>query len=310
MMRMLITGGSGLLGGNLALMAAREHEVYATYYRHRTVLKGCQMVRLNLTDEKQIHDLVADIKPEVVVHTAAMTDADRCEGEKEQAWRVNVTGTAHLVGACARTGSRLIYVSTDLIFDGRKGLYSEEDDPNPLSYYGRTKLEGEKVLAGHGVNCCILRSALMYGWSPHPGKPSSSEWVLEGLRAGRALNLFDDQYRSPILVNNLGEAILDICQQELQGLYHLAGPERISRYHFARILAEVFDLNTELLRPGSLDKARLAAARPRDCSLRVEKARQVLNVELLDPRRGIQRLKELEDGGYVEELRQSERSKD
>ena len=224
-MRILITGGSGLLGGSLAFIAVARHEVHATYHRHPVTIAGCQMHRLDLADRRQIARLVESVNPHVVVHTAAMTNADECERKKDEAWQINVVATDHLAQACQQAGSKLIYISTDLVFDGQKGGYSEEDTPNPLSYYGQTKLEAERLLTRYDLSYCSIRSALMYGWNIRSGKVCHTEWMLRALKAGQYVDLFADQYRSPILVNNLCEAILDICHKDLQGIYHIGGSQ-------------------------------------------------------------------------------------
>ena len=319
-LRILITGGSGLLGGNLAFIAAARHEVRATYRRPPVVIAGCQMHQLDLADGRQISRLIESIDPHVVVHTAAMTNADECEKRKYEAWQINVVATEHLARACKQAGSKLIYISTDLIFDGQKGWYAEEDEPNPLSHYGQTKLEAERLLTRYDLNYCIIRSALMYGWNIRPDKLCHSEWMLAALRAGQSINLFTDQYRSPILVNNLCEVVpstrlrrrpefiegtgLDICHKDLRGIYHVGGPQRVSRYDFGRALTQVYGFGEERLNPTAQDEAGLTAPRPRDCSLDTAKAQADLDVPLLDVQAGLRRFKELEEAGYVERLRQ------
>lgn len=303
-MRILITGGSGLLGGNLAFIAAARYEVHATYHRHPVAITDCQMHQLDLTDGRQITRLIESVDPQVVVHTAAMTNADECEKRKDTAWQINVVATKHLVRACQKAGGKLIYMSTDLIFDGRKGWYSEEDAPNPLSYYGQTKLEAERLLTRHDLNYCSIRSALMYGWNIRSGKLCHTEWMLEVLGAGQSVDLFADQYRSPVLVNNLCEAVLDICDKDLRGIYHIGSPQRVSRYDFGRALAQVYGFGEEHLNSITQDDADLSAPRPRDCSLDTTKAQAALDVPLLDVQAGLRRFKELGEAGYVQRLRQ------
>ncbi len=303
-MRLLITGGSGLLGGNLAFIAAASHQVHATYHRHPVTIPGCRMHPLDLADKRDIARLLESVQPDVVVHTAAMTSPDECERRRDDAWRVNVEGTEHLARACQKAGSKLIYINTDLIFDGQKGWYSEEDEPRPILYYGQTKLEAERLLVRHDLNYCSLRCALMYGWNLRPEKLCHAEWMLKALRADQPINLFTDQYRSPILVNNLCAAILAVCRKDLQGIYHVGGPQRISRYDFGRELARVYGFAEEHLHPISQDEAGLTAPRPRDCSLDTTKAQAALDVHLLDVQAGLRRFKELEETGYVARLRQ------
>ncbi|MEW5768522.1 MAG: SDR family oxidoreductase [bacterium] len=301
-MRLLITGGSGLLGGNLTFMSAREGiETYAAYCSRPVKIAGATTFSLDITQRSDVLSKIEEIQPDVIIHTAAVTKPDVCEEDQGLAWRVNVTGTENLVQAAKITQTKFIYLSTDLVFDGRAGLYREDDPTNPLSCYAWTKLEGEKIVTANSTNCCIVRTAVIYG--PSIGGGSFSEWVIRGLKEGQQVPLFVDQFRSPILVTNLAQALLEICHRGITGLYHLGGAERINRLDFGRILTQEYGFPEANLPPVAMDDFGFKAPRPKDCSFDISRAKKTFKVRFLGAKEGIKRLKELEDEGYPEQLR-------
>jgi dTDP-4-dehydrorhamnose reductase len=291
-----------LVGGNLSFIAASlGHEVLGTTCKHPVEVPGCQTITLDLRSPIPALRSLQHQRFDCIIHTAAITNPDYCELHKTEAWRVNVEGTRHLANWCQQMGYYLIYFSTDLVFDGEKGLYSEEDPPNPLSYYATTKLEGERVVSESRVEYCIVRSAVVYGWNITK-KMSFSEWILDCGRRGKEATLFLDQYRSPILVNNLAHVILDIAGKRLKGLLHVGGPERIDRFTFGLKLVETFKMNKRFIKGVRMKDFPFQARRPMDCSFDIGRLRRVCNIELLDVREGLKRFKELEEEGYVERL--------
>ncbi|MEM2618786.1 MAG: dTDP-4-dehydrorhamnose reductase [Candidatus Hadarchaeales archaeon] len=285
-MKLLITGSSGLLGSKL-VEAAKDHEVLATY---GTKPLFPDSVRMDITSKNEVLRIVSDFKPDVVVHTAAETDVDGCELNKGRAWQVNVGGTKNIAEACAKVGASLVYVSTDYVFDGEGGLYTEEDVPNPINYYGLTKLEGEKQVMkvdGH----LIARTSVLYGW--HPWKKNFATWLLNSLREQKQIAIVDDHYNSPTLADNLAELLLEAVKKGLTGLYHIAGRERVSRFRFALEIARIFELNGELIKPIKMAELKAwVAKRPRDSSLRVDKIERQLKIKPLNVSEGLRLMKE------------------
>ena len=273
-MKLLITGASGLLGSRLAELAIRKnHEVYSAYSQHQPTYGT--PIQLDISDKNHVEKAFKKIEPEVVVHTAALTDVDKCELEKELAWKINVEATNHIATASACMNSHLTYVSTDYVFDGEKGCYREEDQANPISHYGYTKLKGEELIKEHATKWCITRPSVLYGWLSH--KQNFATWLINNLNQKKEVKILKDQYISPTLNTNLAEMLLEIAERNMTGTLHTAGATRVSRHEFALKLAEVFNLNINLVKPAKMNEMPWRAKRPRDSSLNVSKALTLLN---------------------------------
>jgi len=274
-LRVLITGASGLLGSKIAELAVKlGYEVYSGYLTHEPT-HGTPL-KLEVRDIDALRRIFDKVKPEVVIHTAALTDVDKCEIDKELAWNINVEGTRNVAELSKRYEAFLVYVSTDYVFKGDKGMYRETEEANPVNYYGLTKLEGERRVIDILDEYCIARSSVIYGSRPASGKVNFALWIIERLRRGEAVNVLRDQWNSPTLNTNLAEMIIEIAERKLIGIYHLAGATKVSRYEFASMIAEVFDLNKELIRPVTMNRLEWIAPRPRDSSLDVLKAMKTL----------------------------------
>jgi dTDP-4-dehydrorhamnose reductase len=273
-LKLLITGASGLLGSRLAELAIREnHEVYSAYSQHQPTYGT--PIQLDISDKNHVEKAFKKIEPEAVVHTAALTDVDKCELEKELAWKINVEGTNHIATASACMNSHLTYVSTDYVFDGEKGCYREENQANPISHYGYTKLKGEEIIKEHATKWCITRPSVLYGWLSH--KQNFATWLINNLNQKKEVKILKDQYISPTLNTNLAEMLLEIAERNMTGTLHTAGATRVSRHEFALKLAEVFNLNIDLVKPAKMNEMPWRAKRPRDSSLNVSKALTLLN---------------------------------
>jgi dTDP-4-dehydrorhamnose reductase len=303
MEKILITGGSGLLGGNLAMMAREKFEVYATYYRHPIKIKKCITLSLDIRNQRETFRAITKIRPELIIHTAALTDVDYCEEHPEEAWSLNVGGTMNLAMAAENIGAKFVYISTDSVFDGKKGMYTEEDYPSPLNHYAKTKLEGENILGKFDLNYSIVRTCI-YGWNMQK-KFSLAEWVINELHNKKKLAMFTDVFFSPILVNNLSEAIFEIYERDISGLLNVAGSERCSKFHFGKKIAEVFFLDGSYIEPISIDDYKgFKAPRPKDVSLDVSKAKRKLRTKLLNVEEGLVWMRELLQKDFVKELKE------
>jgi dTDP-4-dehydrorhamnose reductase len=284
-MKILITGSNGLLGSKL-VEAAKGHEILPTY---STKPLFPDSLKMDITSRNEVLRIISEFKPDVVIHTAAETDVDGCEVNKDRAWDVNVEGTKNIAEACAEVGTPPVYVSTDYVFDGEKGLYDEDDKPNPINYYGLTKLEGEKHIAKIGGHL-IARTSVLYGW--HRWKKNFATWVLESLKQKKRITVVDDHYNSPTLADNLAELLLEAVENGLTGLYHIAGRERISRFKFALEIAKTFGLDSELVKQIKMAELKAwVARRPRDSSLRVDKIQRELKTRLLSISEGLRLMK-------------------
>ena len=271
-MKIFITGGSGLAGSRLAEMAlARGDEVFSGYAHNRPACgRG---VRLDLLDPDGIRDTIERTRPDAIVHSAALTDVDRCEREKDLAFKINVEGTRAVAEGARAAGSFLVYVSTDYVFDGRRGLYREGDQTGPVSYYGLSKLLGEELSLDQG---CVARTCVIYGRRPASGKVNFAQWILNSLGSGKEISVVTDQFITPTLNSNLAAMLLEAADRQLSGIYHLSGASRVSRYDFACQLADTFELDSRLILPSRMSDLDWLAERPKDSSLDTSKARQML----------------------------------
>jgi len=272
--KLLITGASGLLGAKVCEIALRKnHEVYAAYSEHKP-LYGTP-VELDILDPKAERQALDKIEPEAVVHAAALTDVDRCELEKELAWRTNVEATANLARLCKERGAFLVYVSTDYVFNGAKGMYKETDKPAPINHYGFTKLKGEEAVQTLD-NYCIARGSVIYGSTPATGKANFASWLLDKVRKKEEVKIITDQWNSPTLNVNIALMIIETLEKRRTGTFHLAGATRLSRYEFAQHFAKTFNLDSKYITPAKSKQIKWVARRPKDSSLNVRKAEQTL----------------------------------
>ena len=288
MTRLLIIG-SGLLGNCFAEMAVNTFVTFATYNEHSLDLKGCKSYYLNITNNADVTTLVQKLKPDYIIHTAALTDVDHCERDKRLAWNINVEGTRHISEISRKISAKLIYISTDYVFDGHGGMYKENDSTNPIDYYGATKLGGENLVKDL-KDYIIVRPSVLYGWNPV--KLNFVTWVIQGLKKENAINVVNDQFNSPTLADNLVELILELIEKEENGIFHASGSERISRLDFAIRIAEIFGLNEDLIKPITSDQLNWTAKRPMDSSLDVSKISRI--AKPLDVEDSLIRMRDLE----------------
>ena len=288
-MKLLITGASGLYGSKLAQMAlSKNYEVYSSDIQSLSIYGN--FVKLDISGKAQVDEAFKTIKPDVVVHAATLTDVDKCEPNKELAWKVNVEGTKNIVEAAKDTGSFLIYISTDYVFGGETGRYKETDLPNPINYYGVTKLKAEEIVKTQ-KEYFIARPSVMYGSTPAAGKVNFALWIIEKLRKGEHVKIVTDQWNTPTLNTNLAEMTLEVIEHKLTGIYHLCGATRLSRFEFAEQIADVFSLDKGLIDKVLSSQFTLLAKRPMDSSLDTSKAQQTLQHKPLEMDMALKQLK-------------------
>jgi dTDP-4-dehydrorhamnose reductase len=289
-MKLLITGASGLYGSKIAEIAENKgHEVYSFHSQH-PVTHG-KPIQIDISDKTKVKTEIEKINPETIIHAATMTDVDKCELNRELAWKINVDGTDAVAQAAKLSNAFFIYISTDYVFDGSKGNYTETDLPSPLSYYAYTKLKAEEHVKAIFDEYCIARPSVIYGAQPAAGKVNFALWVLNKLRNKEQANVFIDQWNSPTLNTSLAEMTLETAERKLNGTYHLSGETRISRYDFAKALAKTFELDQSLLNSSSLKDFAFPAKRPKDSSLNTNKASQILKNKPLRIEQALEKLK-------------------
>jgi dTDP-4-dehydrorhamnose reductase len=269
---LLITGGSGYLGTCLAGQARESWHVVATYRAHPSSLPGCDTERLDIRDEAAVSKLLVDVRPRAVVHAAA----DMSSPAAMQS--TIATGTQNVAAAAAAVGARLVHLSTDVLFDGEHGPYTESDAPMPITPYGLAKAEAERVVTGLCPDAAIVRTSLIYGFDPPDPR---TLWVVDSLREGRLITLFTDEIRSPVWVEQLAAALLELVagdRDSMAGVWHLAGPQPLTRYGFGERLARAYGLDPAGITPGLSHESGLI--RPRNCVLDVSKAHMRLQSPL------------------------------
>jgi dTDP-4-dehydrorhamnose reductase len=297
MARILITGASGFLGHNLLLGLRSSHELFAGYYSNQPAVSGCNPIAFDVTRESQVFEQMRRIKPDVVAHAAALSRPDECETNPEGARNVIVEGTRHVAHACREEGARLVHISTDLVFDGSKGNYTEEDEVRGISVYSRSKIEAEDIVRGSDPAAVVLRVAVLYG-TGSPAYPGYIESVLRQWRRGEPVTFYTDQYRSPTFAPQAAECINKLLRYpEVCGILHLGGADRVSRFDFGVLMARQVGAPASLLRPGSMWDAVSAAPRGSDCSLVSARIERVVGLKPMSCADG---LKVLLQGGRTE----------
>lgn len=274
-MKLLVTGASGLLGSKLAQIAlARNLEVYGGF-SNDAVPFGIP-IKFDVSDRNQVDAAFKASKPDVVVHAASLTDVDKCELNQSLAWKINVEGTRNVAEATAKLGAFLVYISTDYVFSGEKGCYKEDAAPNPINYYGLTKLKAEETAKQFVPGCCIARTSVIYGATPATGKINFALWLINKLQSGESVRIVTDQWNSPTLNTSLANMALEVVDRRLSGVFHLCGASRVSRCEFALKIAETFGLDAGLIERVDSSTFKWPAKRPVDSSLDTSKANTLL----------------------------------
>lgn len=273
--RILVTGASGLLGGRLAELLARSHDVIAV--RHRApVPLGLAAVDADLLAPESLERAIEAARPEAVVHSAALAEVDRCQSDPDLARRCNVDASGALARLCHARSLRLVALSTDLVFAGDRAWTPEDVPPHPLMVYGRTKLDGEGAVLAEAPEAVVVRVALVLGRGYGP-RTTASETIATALAAGRRARLFTDQYRTPIDPESVAEAVHRLLDRPLSGRLHLGGPERLSRYALGLRVARAFALPTDGIEGVTADASADRVARPADVSLDSTRAHRELD---------------------------------
>lgn len=290
-MKILITGASGLYGSKLAELAtARSYTVYSGYSRDKPAFGT--PIQFDVSDKNRVEEVFKKVNPDVVVHAAALTDVDKCELNKELAWRINVEGARNIAEAVKTCSAFLVYISTDYVFNGEAGWYEETDRADPVNYYGLTKLKAEELVEDLVEEYCIARASVIYGSTPAAGKINFALWVLNKLKNNEQVKIVTDQWNSPTLNTNLAGMTLEILERKLTGTFHLSGATRINRYDFTKLMAQIFNLDVNLINPCSSAGFSWAAKRPRDSSLKTAKAEQTLQNKPLPIKQALERMKQ------------------
>lgn len=280
MNKILVTGSNGLLGQKITdlALADKAFELIATSRgenRH-PVKNGYRYVDLDILDQRQLHETVAEYRPDTIINTAAMTNVDACEHDPEGCRKLNVEAVAALVELCEEYGIHLIHLSTDFIFDGQDGPYAEEALPNPLSLYGQSKLDAENIIQQSTCKWAILRTILVYGVVADMSRSNIVLWAKGALEKGQPLNVVNDQWRMPTLAEDLAQACLLAAAKEAKGIFHISGKDLFAIHELVAAVADFWGLDKSLIREVSSSTLSQAAPRPARTGFILDKAVSVL----------------------------------
>lgn len=287
-MKILVLGGSGIVGETF-LEKAKKHQLLATYDKNKINSNTITVFQIHLPDDSlKLKKLIINEQPEIVLNTMAYSNADFCEENKEKTYDLHVKITKIITTVCNEINAKIIFLSTDYVFDGKKGNYQEEDLPNPINYYGETKYEAEKIILNNSNNL-ILRTSLIYGSGI---KIRFLNFVLDNLKKEQEIYAYNDVFNSATLVDELVNAILKSIDFNICGILHVAGLTCVSRFEFAKTIAKIFNFNQKLIKPISVTTAKLKANRPIRPCLDSSKARKILKMEFSTIDEGVKQIYE------------------
>jgi len=272
-LKFLVTGSAGLVGQQVVKYLSKSNQVFSCYNESKP--EYGDSVKMDLKNYEMVSSVLTEIKPDVVIHLGAMTGVDLCEKEESMAFDINTKATQIIAQQCSILNTFLVYVSTDYVFDGNTGMYEENDTTNPLGFYGKSKLLGEKSIQNFSSNWCIARTSTPFGL--HSTKKSFPIWVIENLQKQKQIDVLTDQFTSPTYVPNLSKMLIEISERHLNGIFHVAGATKISRYDVARMISNKLNFDEKLLRDVSINELKWEAQRPKDSSLNISKADIILN---------------------------------
>lgn len=280
-MKILITGSNGLLGQKLVeLISTKEDQLIATAKSTLVIaLPRGEFHPLDITRLEDVEYAINKTKPDVIINTAAMTQVDQCETEKEKCWLNNVTAVENLVTVCTKTNTRLIHVSTDFIFDGTHGPLDELAVPNPLSYYGESKLAAEKIIQASDIDWAILRTVLVFGVTHDMSRSNIVLWVKKSLEEGKTINVVNDQWRTPTLAEDLAMGCYLAAKKKAKGIYNISGYEMMTPYDIAIKTSGFFGLDKSLIKQTDSTQFKQPAARPPKTGFIIDKAKKELGYQ-------------------------------
>ena len=284
MKKILVTGAFGQLGASLCEVLSNK-SILATG-RIITMTEKYRSVELDITNQKNVEELIHNYKPDIIIHLAAMTDVDGCEKDPEIAFDVNVRATENLL---RNFRGKFIYISTDYVFDGEKGPYSEDDKVNPVSVYGKTKLYGENLIQESDIDWVILRSNIIFSYNDRT-KASFVNWVVDSLKRKQIITVVNDQWNNPTWTNDLANVISMIIEKNISGLYHYGGGDFLNRLEFAKMIASAFSLDRELIQPITTPELNWLAQRPLKSGLYTNKIELDLGIEPLPIQKALDKM--------------------
>lgn len=293
MKTVFITGANGLLGQAIISLFTREtdYELITSSVEDKPFLEyGHKYEKLDIMNKEEVKKLIGYYEPDVIINCAAYTEVDKCETERELCWRLNVDGVKNIIIAAKKCDAKIIHFSTDYIFDGKNGPYTEDATPNPLSFYGRSKLASENALISSGIEHVIIRTMVLYGIG-NTIKKNFALWLVETLKKKQAVTIVTDQIGNSTIADDLAYGTYKIIEKNRTGIYNIAGKDILSRYDFALKLCEVFGFDKKLVSPILTSELSQPAPRPLNSGLIVLKAEADLGIKLMDSLESLRLLK-------------------
>jgi len=276
MKTILVTGSNGLLGQKItaAILSGKQFNLIATAKGINRFIgaEGYNYVEMDITNADQVRQVIAKFKPDTIIHTAALTNVDKCQADQELAWQLNVASVKILINICEQYPIQLIHLSTDFIFDGANGPYDELAAANPLSYYGKTKLEAEELLKKSTIKWAILRTILVYGVISDKNRSNIVLWAKNALSQGEPIKVVSDQWRMPTLAEDLANCCLLAAEKEAHGVFNVSGKDMMSVAELVYRVAEFWKLDTRLIQEVSSASLNQSAARPVRTGFNIQKA--------------------------------------
>lgn len=300
MPRILVTGASGLLGLNLALQACDRADVFGTVFSQELAKVPFKVIRADLIDEHEFSACMDESRPDIIFNCAALANLEACESDPLSARELNAALPERLALISRRRSIKLVHVSTDAVFDGQQGNYSENDLPNPLSVYAKTKLEGEQAVLQSDSRALVVR-VNFFGYSL-AGKRSLAEFFLYNLAAGTRVFGFNDVLFCPLLVQHLNDILLEMVSKDLKGLFHVVSPQCLSKYEFGVKIAKLFGLNDGLVESASINRGGLKAPRSLNITLNIDKLKGSLGHPIPDLQSSLEKFHQLFVEGYPQKL--------
>jgi dTDP-4-dehydrorhamnose reductase len=274
-MRILVTGANGLLGQKLVGLLQKDNSIHLIATAKSQLIPKLtrgEFHSLDVTNVREVDDVISSVQPDVVINTAAMTQVDECELNHEICWKANVSSVQNLVNACVKKDIHLIQLSTDFIFDGTYGPLDENAIPNPISYYGSSKLAAEELIMKSPVSWCIIRTVLVYGVAEGLNRTNIITWVKKSLEDNKTIRVVTDQWRTPTLAEDLALGCYLAAKKKAKGIYNISGKDFLNPYQMAIKTAEYFNLNKALIVEADAGNFSQPARRPPKTGFVVDKA--------------------------------------
>jgi dTDP-4-dehydrorhamnose reductase len=276
--RILIIGSNGMLGQQVTQQFVNngKYELQLASNENESFISDLQYKKIDISVKKEVKDLVLNFYPDFIINLAAYTNVDKSEIEKELCWNINVNAIEYLAKYCVPANSHLIHISSDYVFDGQNGPYSEDDLPNPISYYGRSKLAGENIIKKFNIPSTVIRTNVLFGYAKF-GRPDFVKWVVNSLENKKEIKIVTDQINNPTFLDDIAGSIKTITDNSVTGLYNIGGSEFLNRYEFTKRIADFFKLDFSLVKPILTKDLNQPAPRPLKSGLRINKAEKELN---------------------------------